>query len=73
MANKTNTNETLYPVFIPKRFKGDDIRSVSVNGRYKQIPTGKQFFVEKCFAEVIENAELADQAAEKFKKETAKD
>ena len=56
----------LVPVFIPKRFKDDDIRTVSVNGRYLQIPTGKQFMVERCFAEAVFRAELADDMAEKY-------
>jgi len=60
------------PVFIPKRFKGDDIRTVSVNGKYKQIPTGKHFFVERCFAEAVSNALLADELAEKYKSSLTK-
>ncbi len=55
----------LVPIFIPKRFKDDDVRTVSVNGKYKTIPTGKQFFVEPCFAEAVDNALLADELAEK--------
>ncbi len=61
----------LVPVFIPKRFKGDDIRTVSVNGRYKQIPTGKTFLVERCFREAINNALLAEEHAEAFISKTA--
>lgn len=68
-----NTQKRLVPVFIPKRFKGDDVRTVSVNGRYKQIPTGKQFFIEREFAEAVENALLADEYAENFKSSVAKD
>ena len=59
-------NKTKVPVFIPKRFKGDDVRTVSVNGIYKHIPTGKEFLVEPCFAEAVANAMLADQQAEKY-------
>ena len=51
-------------VFIPKRFKGDDVRTVSVNGKYLRIPTGKEFEVERAFAEVIINAGIADEYAE---------
>ena len=68
-----NTNENLVPVFIPKRFKGDDVRTVSVNGKYKHIPTGKQFFIERCFAEAVSNAMLADELAEKFKASVSND
>ena len=57
----------LVPVFIPKRFKGDDVRTVSVNGRYKHIPTGKQFLIEPCFAEVVKNASLAEDNAEAYR------
>lgn len=62
-----NTNNDLIPIFIPKRFKEDDIRTVSVNGKFKSIPTGKQFYVEKQFAEAVSNALLADELAEKYK------
>lgn len=63
MKKKKNN---LVPIFIPKRFKEDDVRTVSVNGIYKTIPTGKQFFLEPCFAEAVRNALLADENAEKF-------
>ncbi len=62
----------LVPIFIPKRFKGDDVRTVSVNGKYKNIPTGKHFLIESCFAEVVDNAMLADEMAERFKNSVAK-
>ena len=62
----TSTKTTLVPVFIPKRYPGDDVRTVSVNGHYKHIPTGKQFLIEPHFAEAVENALLADKAAEDF-------
>ena len=62
----------LVPVFIPKRCPDDLVRTVSVNGHYKQIPTGKQFLVEPHFAEVVENALLADAVAERFVSETAR-
>lgn len=65
-TNKTNTKNNLVPVFIPKRFKDDDVRTVSVNGKYKTIPTGKHFMVEPCFAEAVNNALLADELAEKY-------
>lgn len=68
-----NTNKDLVSVFIPKRFKGDDVRTVSVNGKYKHIPTGKQFFIERCFAEAVSNAMLADELAEKFKASVSND
>ena len=68
-----NTKNDMVPIFIPKRFKGDDVRTVSVNGKYKNIPTGKQFFIESCFAEVVNNALLADELAEKFKAEVCSD
>ena len=61
-----NTKADLVPIFIPKRFKGDDVRTVSVNGKYKSIPTGKHFLDERPFAEAIANAALADELAEKF-------
>ena len=67
----TNNND-LVPIFIPKRYKDDDVRTVSVNGRYKNIPTGKHFMVERCFAEVVANALLADERAEKFKNSVMK-
>lgn len=62
MNNNTNN---LVSIFIPKRFKDDDVRTVSVNGKYKTIPTGKHFLVEPCFAEAVNNALLADEIAEK--------
>ena len=68
-----NTNKDLVPVFIPRRFKGDDVRTVSVNGKYKHIPTGKHFLIERCFAEAVSNALLADELAEKFKATVAND
>lgn len=61
-----NTKTNLVPIFIPKRFKDDEVRTVSVNGKYKTIPTGKTFLVEPCFAEVIHNALLADEMAENY-------
>ncbi len=67
-----NNISSMVPIFIPKRFKGDDVRTVSVNGKYKNIPTGKQFFIERCFAEVVSNALLADELAEKFKNSVVK-
>ena len=63
--NAAKTKKVLIPVFIPKRYKDDDVRTVSVNGKYKTIPTGKQFFVEPCFAEAVHNALLADEIAER--------
>ena len=68
-----NTNKDLVPVLIPRRFKGDDVRTVSVNGKYKHIPTGKNFFIERCFAEAVSNALLADEMAERFKASVAND
>ena len=66
-------NETkLVPIYIPKRFKEDDVRTVSVNGIYKTIPTGKQFLIEPCFAEAVRNALLADEIAEKNMKSFAR-
>ena len=67
-----NLNDDLVQIFIPKRYKEDDARTVSVNGKYKTIPTGKQFYVERCFAEVIQNSILADETAEKYKKSVCK-
>ncbi|MBE6718061.1 MAG: hypothetical protein E7574_02235 [Ruminococcaceae bacterium] len=67
-----NTQNELVPIFIPKRSKDDEVRTVSINGRYKTIPTGKQFYVERCFAEVIQNSIYADEAAEKYKKSISK-
>ncbi len=66
-------NKDLVPVFIPCRFKGDDVRTVSVNGKYKHIPTGKHFLIERCFAEAVSNALLADELAEKFKASVSND
>lgn len=60
-------------VFIPKRFKGDDARTVSVNGRYLTIPTGRVFSVDREFAEVVFNASLADDDAEKNRAALSKD
>ncbi len=65
-AKKSEKKNTLVSVFIPKRFKDDDVRTVSVNGKYKTIPTGKHFLVEPCFAEAVHNALLADELAEKY-------
>ena len=76
MKNTTKDTKSpenkLVPIFIPKRFKEDDVRTVSVNGKYKTIPTGKQFYVERCFAEVIQNAMIADEMAEKYKRTVCK-
>ena len=60
-------------IFLSKRFKGDDVRTVSVNGRYVRIPTGKEFEVEPEFAEVIINAGLADEFAEKRREALARE
>ena len=68
-----NGTKKLVPIFIPKRFKGDDIRTVSVNGKYKHIPTGKQFMIEPCFAEAVANACLAEDLAEIYKASVAND
>lgn len=65
-------NQKLVSVFIPKRFKDDDVRTVSVNGRYMTIPTGKPFLIEPCFAEAVNNALLADELAEKYISTVAK-
>lgn len=72
-TNKAEKTAALVPVFIPARFKGDDVRTVSVNGKYKHIPTGKEFYIEPHFAEAVENAMLADRAAEAFRASAAKD
>lgn len=60
-------------ILIPKRFKGDDARTVSVNGRYLTIPTGRVFLVDREFAEVVFNASLADESAEKNRASLARD
>ena len=65
-SNKDNASKTV-EIFIPCRFKGDDARTVSVNGRYLTIPTGKAFLVSPEFAEVVFNASLADNEAEKHR------
>ena len=72
MTTKNTSTPTLVSVFIPKRYPGDDVRTVSVNGCYKHIPTGKHFLIEPHFAEAVENALIADRAAEEFIAASAK-
>ncbi|MBE6670596.1 MAG: hypothetical protein E7593_00155 [Ruminococcaceae bacterium] len=72
IKDKQNVLNELVPIFIPKRYKEDDVRTVSVNGKYKTIPTGKQFFVERYFAEAIQNSMIADEMAEKYKRTVCK-
>lgn len=71
--SKTPNPTKKVEVLIPKRFKGDDARTVSVNGRYLTIPTGRVFSVDREFAEVVFNASLADDDAEKHRAALAKD
>ncbi len=53
-------------VFIPRKNKNDTERYVAVNGENMLIQTGKQVEVPVRFAEVIENSQADDAAAEAF-------
>ncbi|MBQ2730158.1 MAG: hypothetical protein IJF69_05235 [Clostridia bacterium] len=53
-------------VFIPRKNKNDTERYVSVNGENMLIQTGKAVEVPTRFAEVIENSQRQDSAAEAF-------
>lgn len=53
-------------VYIPRRNKNDTERYVAVNGENMLIQTGKSVEVPLRFAEVIENSQRQDAAAEAF-------
>ncbi len=59
-AEKTKT------VFIPRKNKNDTERYVAVNGENMLLQTGKAINVPIRFAEVIENSQRQDSAAEAF-------
>ena len=66
MANrKTEKNEKLVSVFIPKQSREDTERYVAVNGERILVQTGKTVEVPERFAEVIRNSEkMAAESAE---------
>ncbi len=58
MANKkTEKNEKLVSVFIPKQSRNDTERFVAVNGERILVQTGKNVEIPERFAEVIKNSE----------------
>lgn len=58
MANKkTEKNEKLISVFIPKQSRNDTERFVAVNGERILVQTGKNVEIPERFAEVIKNSE----------------
>ena len=65
-ALENKTAEVMKTVFIPRRSKNDTERYVAVNGENMLIQTGKAVEVPLRFAEVIENSQRQDNAAEAF-------
>lgn len=68
MANRNNAANAAKKkmVFIPRQNKNDTERYVAVNGENMLIQTGKSVEVPLRFAEVIENSQRQDAAAEAF-------
>lgn len=65
-TNGINLLTELRSVFIPRKSKTDTERYVAVNGENMLIQTGRQVEVPVRFAEVIENSQAEDAAAEAF-------
>ena len=63
IANMQTETKT---VFIPRKNKNDTERYIAVNGENMLIQTGRQVEVPVRFAEVIENSQAEDAAAEAF-------
>lgn len=58
--------EKKVPVYIPKKYRGDDCRYIAVNGERILVQTNKVVEVPERFAEVIENSAKMDAEKEKF-------
>lgn len=57
------TGSDVVPLFIPRRDKTDTQRYICVNGEAILVQTGKQVYVQRKFAEVIENSMSAEEKA----------
>ncbi|MBQ9692102.1 MAG: hypothetical protein IJV70_02995 [Clostridia bacterium] len=66
VSNNTALGGEMKTVFIPRRNKNDTERYVAVNGENMLIQTGKAIEVPLRFAEVVENSQRQDRAAEAF-------
>lgn len=69
MANvlkKDNSAANMKMVFIPRKNKNDTERYVAVNGDNMLIQTGISVKVPEKFAQVIENSQKQDAAAQTF-------
>lgn len=66
MNKNVNIQTETKTVFIPRKNKNDTERYVAVNGENMLIQTGRQVEVPVRFAEVIENSQAEDAAAEAF-------
>ena len=64
MTQKTGDSEKV--IFIPRKNKNDTERYVAVNGDNMLIQTGVSVKVPLKFAEVIENSQKQDEAAQAF-------
>ena len=63
---KTNEKCEMKTVFIPRKNKNDTERYVAVNGENMLVQTGRPVEVPLRFAEVIENSQSSDAAAEAY-------
>ncbi|MBR5447604.1 MAG: hypothetical protein IKV40_04190 [Clostridia bacterium] len=66
VSEKITNVEEMKTVFIPRRNKNDTERYVAVNGENMLVQTGRAVDVPLRFAEVIENSQRQDSAAEAF-------
>lgn len=64
--DNTTVAAEMRTVFIPRNNKNDTERFVAVNGENMLIQTGRAVDVPSRFAEVIENSQRQDSAAEAF-------
>ena len=65
-ANKETAKEKLVKIRIPRGRENQDDVFVGVNGRTWLIKRGVEVEVPECVAEVIRNAEEAEEAAYAF-------
>lgn len=66
VSDNKDPEKEMKVVFIPRNNKDDTERYVAVNGENMLIQTGKAVEVPLRFAEVIENSQRQDSAAEAF-------
>ena len=68
MAKETvmTKNGGLVPVCIPKKDRNDDDLYVAINGKRYLIQKGKTVMVPPEVKEVLDNAEMQDEAAQAF-------